>query len=140
MNIDTDFYLRCTLTLEKAYELLIQSKQESLEYEMYRSACIKEFEIILEQSGKLVKKALKPYFHSAKAVDKLVFKDLFRHAAQHGLITLEASERWLIYRDNRNHTAHDYGVNFAEQTLVLLPDFIQDAKALEQALKELAHD
>ncbi len=140
MNIDTQFYLRCTLTLEKAYSLLIQSEKESLEYEMYRSACIKEFEIILEQSGKLLKKALKPYFHSAKAVDKLVFKDLFRHAAQYDLITIEASERWLVYRDNRNHTAHDYGVNFAEQTLTLLPDFIKDAKALEKALKELSDD
>ncbi len=44
---------------------------------MYRSACIKEFEIILEQAGKLMRKVLKPYFHSAKAVDKLIFKDNF---------------------------------------------------------------
>ena len=124
MKIDTSFYHRCILTLEKAHSLLLNSESESIDYEMYRSACIKEFEIILEQSGKLLKKALKPYFHSAKAVDKLMFKDLFRHAAQYDLLDLEAAERWLIYRDNRNHTVHDYDVNFAEETLKLLSDFL----------------
>jgi hypothetical protein len=32
-------------------------------------------------------------------------------------------------------TAHDYGEAFAEETLVLLPDFILDARALEVALR-----
>ena len=39
-------------------------------------------------------------------------------------------ERWLSYRDNRNDTAHDYGEEFAETTLKLLPAFVEDAKAL----------
>jgi hypothetical protein len=103
---------------------------------MYRSACIKEFEIILEQSGKLLRKLLKPYFHSSKEVDKLYFKDLFRHAVLHSLITDETCERWLEYRDNRNNTAHDYGVNFAEDTLVLLPAFIADAMAFAEVIKQ----
>jgi hypothetical protein len=103
---------------------------------MYRSACIKEFEIILEQSGKLLRKVLHPYFYSAKEVDKLYFKDLFRHAVLHSLITAESCERWLEYRDNRNNTAHDYGVNFAEDTLVLLPAFISDAFELMQMIKQ----
>ena len=94
---------------------------------MYRSACIKEYEIILEQSGKLLRKVLKPYFHSSKEVDRLYYKDLFRHAVLRSLITDETCERWLEYRDNRNHTAHDYGVNFAEETLALLTNFIADS-------------
>lgn len=103
---------------------------------MYRSACVKEFEIILEQSGKLLRKLLKPYFHSSKAVDELVFKDVFRHAVLRTIITAETCERWLQYRDNRNNTAHDYGVNFAEETLVLLPQFITDASALAAAINQ----
>jgi hypothetical protein len=102
---------------------------------MYRSACVKEFEIILEQCGKLLKKALKPYFHSSKAVDKLIFKDLFRYAAKHCMIDPEACERWLIYRDNRNSTAHDYGEDFAEETVNLLSQFIVDAKTLIVAIE-----
>lgn len=70
------------------------------------------------------------YFASNKAVDVLTFKDLFRHAVKHGLIDDAACERWLLYRDNRNTTAHDYGVQFAESTVKILPEFIQDAQFL----------
>lgn len=103
---------------------------------MYRSACVKEFEIILEQSGKLLRKVLKPYFHSSREVDKLVFKDVFRQGVRRSMFTAETCERWLEYRDNRNNTAHDYGVNFAEETLTLLPQFIADAAALAQIIKQ----
>ena len=140
MTIDTQFYLRCILTLEQAYKLLQQKPAESIEYEIYRSAAVKEFEIILEQSGKLLKKVLKPFFHSNKAVDQLTFKDLFRHAANRGLLTTEEVERWLSYRDNRNNTAHDYGVDFANKTLLLLPQFIVDAAALQVLISEQPHD
>jgi hypothetical protein len=65
-----------------------------------------------------------------RQADRLHFKDLFRHAARHDLVDCEAVERWLHYRDNRNETAHDYGEDFADATLKLLPDFIVDATAL----------
>ena len=140
MTIDTSFYLRCILTLEQAYTLLQQKPAESIEHEIYCSAAVKEFEIILEQSGKLLRKVLKPFFHSNRAADQLTFKDLFRHAASHGLLTLEEVDRWLSYRDNRNNTAHDYGVDFAKKTLVLLPQFIDDAKALQALISQHDHD
>lgn len=135
MNIDTQYLQRCTLTLQKAYNLLQKANKDELDYDMYRSACIKDFEIIIEQSGKLLKKVLKPYFHSSKAVDMLVFKDIFRQAALYSIIDTDTCERWLIYRDNRNSTAHDYGLGFAEDTLTLLPKFIADAQALATAIE-----
>ena len=115
--------------------MLIEAEEDSIDYQMYRSACVKEFEIILEQAGKLLKKVLRPYFHSSKEADRLYFKDIFRNALQRDLISIQESERWLNYRDNRNSTAHDYGVDFAEGTLVLLPDFIKDAKTLAAIIK-----
>ena len=135
MNLDTTYLERCIATLEKAFSLLKRADEDSTDYDMYRSACVKEFEIILEQSGKLVKKFLKPYFSSSKQVDELFFKDIFRHAALHSIISVEASERWLQYRDNRNTTAHDYGAGFANETILLLPNFIIDAKALVKAIQ-----
>lgn len=133
-NLDTAYYERCIQTLQNAYEMLGKEKPGSIFYEIYRSACIKEFEIILEQSGKLLRKVLKPWFHTSKEVDKLTFKDIYRHALLRSLISDETCERWLVYRDNRNNTAHDYGVNFAEETLVLLPQFIQDATELAEII------
>lgn len=137
MEIDTLYLKRCTSTLEKAYSLLQKAEKETIDYDMYRSACIKEFEIIIEQCGKLLKKILKPYFHSSKAVDGLVFKDIFRNAAMHTIIDADTCERWLIYRDNRNSTAHDYGLGFAEETLQLLPQFIIDVQSLTSAIDKL---
>lgn len=45
-------------------------------------------------------------------------------------------ERWLAYRDNLNYTADDYGEDFAETTLKLLPTFIIDARALADMIEE----
>lgn len=137
--MDTTFYLRCIETLERAIERLGESDTDSIEYDLYRSACVKEFEIILEQTGKLLRKCLKGWAHSPKAVDALPFKDVFRTAAHHDLIDLAAAERWLRYRDNRNNTAHDYGKGFAEVTLTLLPGFIADARQLQQVLADCPH-
>ena len=132
--IDTVYLQRCIQALQKAQLLLQAAEPDSIDYDMYRSACVKEFEIILEQSGKLLKKALKPYFHTSKAVDVLSFKDAFRQANLHSLLTLPEVTRWFNYRDNRNNTAHDYGAGFAEETLALLPQFIVDAQALAQII------
>ena len=132
MKIDTAYYERCINTLQRAHGLLLTANPENIDYDMYRSACIKEFEIILEQSGKLLRKVLKPWFYSSKEADKLFFKDIFRQAVLRSIITPETCERWLEYRDNRNNTAHDYGVNFAEETLQLLRRFIADAHALRR--------
>lgn len=140
MKPDTTYYERCISTLEKAYKLLLNADMENVDYDMYRSACVKEFEIILEQSGKLLRKVLKPYFHSSKEADKLYYKDIFRQAVLRSIISPETCERWLEYRDNRNNTTHDYGVNFAEETLKLLPQFIADANALADVIKQQQDD
>ncbi len=135
MSINTEFLRRCLNTLERALDGLTRSDLGDVAYDIYRAACVKEFEIVLEQSGKLLRKHLATFFASNQQTDRLAFKDLFRHAAKHGLIEPDACERWLEYRDNRNNTAHDYGEGFAETTLKLLPNFIDDAKVLAGVLE-----
>ncbi len=131
MSIDTTFLRRCIASLERAVEGIERHEvDDDVMYDIYRAACVKEFELVLEQSGKLLRKRLAAWFASNRQADRLHFKDLFRHAARHDLISPDAVERWLRYRDNRNDTAHDYGEDFAEATLKLLPDFIGDARAL----------
>jgi len=135
MYLDTSFLERCVNALEKAYKELMKYDSDELEYDIFRSAVIKEFEIILEQSGKLLKKSLKPYFHSSKVVDKMYYKDIFREAGTHGLLDIEEIERWFEYRDNRNSTAHDYGQDLANKTLFLIEQFIIDARKLIKVIK-----
>lgn len=128
MKIDTQFIARCVRALSSAMDTLQQTAKEDIAYDVYRAAVVKEFEIVLEQSGKLLKKRLRPFFHSHKAVDELHFKNLFREAGKHGLLEIEEVERWLQYRNNRNATAHDYGLELAEAASPLMPQFIKDVK------------
>ena len=140
MSIDTTFLRRCIQTLQTALgEIETHREANDVLYDIYRAACVKEFELVLEQSGKLLRKRLAAFFASNRHADRLAFKDLFRHAAKHGLMEPEAVERLLRYRDNRNDTAHNYGEDFAEATLKLLPAFVVDAKALA-AMIEAADD
>ena len=136
MTINTDFLTRRIDTLESASDELQRRGPDDI----FRAAAVKEFEIILEQCGSLLRKRIRPFFASNRQADKLTFKDAFRHGAKHGLISVEASERWFLYRDNRNDTAHNYGERFAETTLKLLPEFIRDAKQLAGVLAEGADD
>lgn len=137
--MNTEYLERCISTLEKAFNALQGMAHDDEVYDIYRAACVKEFEIILEQAGKLLKKCLKPYFATAKQVDQLTFKDIFRYAAKYGLLEMEEAERWLRYRDNRNDTAHDYGAGFADDTLTLLPQFIADARRANDIIRQY-HD
>ena len=130
MTISTEYISRCIHTLKSAWEGLYGYEPGDVLYEFYRAACVKEFELVLEQSGRLLKRRLRPYFASNRQADQLSFNDIFRYASKHGLINEDACERWLEYRANRNDTAHEYGENFSERTLELLPQFIVDADEL----------
>ena len=140
MTLNTNHLLRSIQTLESSLDFLNQAEPDSIDYEVYRNAVVKGFGLILETSGKLLRKALKAYGGNPKAVDELFYKDVFRHAAKHGLLGAEEVGRWFTYRDNRNNTAHDYGVAFANETLVLIPAFLTDAKALESKLRAKFED
>ena len=136
MTLNTDHYTRRIKTLENSLILLQQAEPDSIDYEIFRNAVVKGFELTLETAGKLLRKALKAYTGNPREVDALTYKDVLRHAGKHGLMTTEAVTRLFAYRDNRNNTAHDYGVGFAEDTLNLLPGFITDARAMEACLRE----
>ena len=56
MNINTEFLTRCIRTLEMALEQLPQYDVDDVWYDIFRASCVKEFELILEQSGSLLKR------------------------------------------------------------------------------------
>ena len=136
MNLNTDHLKRCIQTLRSSLSFYEQATPESIDQEIFRNAIVKGYELAQETSFKLLKKALRDYGHGAKKLDTTVVKDLLRLSATHGLMTLEEVERWFAYRDNRNNTAHDYGENFAKETLSLIPKFIADVARLEAVLRE----
>jgi nucleotidyltransferase substrate binding protein (TIGR01987 family) len=136
MPINTKHLERCIKTLESSLEHLNAAKKNSIDYEIFRNAVIKGFELSLETTGKLLRKTLKSFHGNPRAVDALTYKEILREAAKSSLIDPGAIERWFQYRDNRNNTAHDYGEDFAEETLCLLPPFLQDVKALQKIIEK----
>ncbi len=136
MKLNFDHLQRCSLTLERSLQSMAKAEPGSVDYEVFRNAVIKSFELTLETAGKLLRKVLKAYVGSPKTVDALVFKDVLRHAALHGLLSAAELERWLVYRDSRNDTAHNYGEQFADTTLALITDFQRDALALYETLRQ----
>ncbi len=136
MKINFDHLQRCSLTLERSLQSLAKAEAASVDYEVFRNAVIKSFELTLETAGKLLRKVLKQYVGSPNTLEALVFKDVLRPAALHSLLSAEELERWLAYRDSRNDTAHNYGEEFAEHTLRLITEFQQDALALYETLRK----
>jgi len=138
MSLNVDHLRRTADTLEQAILKIAEIQPgEDVLYDLYRNAAIKSFELSLETTGKLLRKALKLYGGSPRAVDKMVFNDVLRHAGKHGLLDMPGVERWLAYRANRNTTAHDYGAGFADETLKILPAYLDDVRALATPLQEL---
>lgn len=138
MTLNVDHLLRTAATLEQALIALDKTApDDGVLYDLYRNAAIKSFELSLETSGKLLRKAIKAYGGNPRSVDALVFNEVLRHAGKHALLDQAAVERWLRYRANRNSTAHDYGVGFAEETLKLLPNYLHDVRQLAIKLQEI---
>ena len=136
MTLNVEHLQRTADTLEQALLQLQRTEKNTVMYDLFRNAAIKSFELSLETAGKLLRKAIKAFGASPRSVDALVFNDVFRHAAKHGLLSLDETERWLLYRANRNNTAHDYGEGFANETLKLLPAYLIDVRQLAIKLQD----
>ena len=126
---------RCMKTLDSSLVFYQAAESDSIEQEVFRNAIIKGYELTQETSFKLLKKALKAFGHGGKKLEATPVKDILRLAAVHDLLTLPEVERWFAYRDNRNNTAHDYGEQFANDTLTLIPTFLQDIATLADVLE-----
>ena len=134
MRLDTEYLDRTIRTLEEAFSLLQRQELGSIAHDIYRAACVKEFELVEELCGSLLRKRIRPFFASNRDVDRLAFKDIFRHAAKHVLITADECARWLQYCETRNESAHRYGEEYANDVLDALPAFIADAQSLASVI------
>lgn len=92
-------------------------------------AVIKCFEVCSDTTWKHLKKRL-----SDIGVPDLLNnpKYIFRLGYESGLLT--DVKNWFNYIDKRNDTAHDYDEAKADEVLKIIPDFIEDAVDLYEAM------
>jgi len=88
--MNTDHLSRCIQTVDSSVAFLQQTPAGSIEFEVYRNAVVKGFELTLEVVGKLLRRAVKSYGARPREVDALSYKDVLRHALKHGLLESEA--------------------------------------------------
>ena len=114
---------------------LTQQELEEFIYRVFAGACVKEFEVIFGLSTTLLRRRLVPLLTPDHQVDGLSHRDVFRHAARHGLISTQQCERWTNYWDLRHDRAHRWVEDFAKNTLPWLPQFIDDVRDLVKVLE-----
>ena len=94
--------------------------------ECIRDAVIQRFEYTYELCWKFIKRDLTED-SGAEAINMLSRRDLFRIAADKGLIADQLS--WFTFHKARNKTSHTYNKQTAENTYIIALDFLPCAQA-----------
>ena len=100
--------------------------------DIIRDSAIKRFEYTYELAWKMIQRWRKDNVSPEKA-DPLTRKDLFRLAAQNGLIKDPAP--WFGYHEARNETSHAYNEAKAEKVYKAATLFAGEATSLLEELK-----
>ena len=95
--------------------------------EFIRDAGIQRFEYTYELCWKFIKRDLTEDL-GAEAINVLSRRDLFRTAADKGLILDPLP--WFTFHKARNETSHTYNKKTAENTYTIALDFLPCAQAL----------
>ena len=100
--------------------------------ETLRAGVIQNFEFVYELSWKFMKRYI-DVAGDAAAIDGVPRRELFRVAAEHGLI-MDVSA-WFDFHKDRNQTSHTYDEETAEMVYQQSVDFLNYAQILLSELK-----
>lgn len=122
-----------------AFERALNSLEEGLRDPglhsnvLLRDGVIQRFEYTFELAWKMIQRVLGilGQMEEEKLMSK---KDLFRLAAQKGLLT--DPEAWFVFLEARNESAHLYNAVVAERLFKVAQDFASPARELLATLKK----
>ena len=106
--------------------------------EEVRDAVIQRFEYSYELCWKMIKRQLETEAAVPADIDGMSFKALMREAAERGLIG--SVENWLVYREQRNVTAHTYDQEKAHSVYLTAVEFLPVALVLLAMLERRNRD
>jgi nucleotidyltransferase substrate binding protein (TIGR01987 family) len=118
--------------LESLEKALAQPKNEYL-----RDSVIQRFEYTYEFAWKTLKRYLE-FDEGVENVDVLSRKDLFRLAAEKGLIS-DVND-WFEYHAARNESVHTYSEIIAEEIYEVAQKFVHSARKLLDELQRRSDD
>jgi nucleotidyltransferase substrate binding protein (TIGR01987 family) len=98
-----------------------------------RAGVIQHFEIVFELSWKFIQRWIRQNRSIEEAGHPRTRRDLFRMAAELGLVT--DPEAWFAYGDARNRTVHTYNEREAVVVYELSKSLVRDARNLLKKLQ-----
>lgn len=117
--------------IEKAVQSLRRSLDQPFD-EFLRDSVIQRFEYTYDLAWKLLRRVLLHEFGRTD-IDGAPRRELFRAAAQHGLIPGPAP--WFGFHDARNPASHTYNEVMADEMYRVAADFLPAVEALLTALE-----
>ncbi len=126
--------LRNTIeSLKHCYQRVAELRETGIQNEDYiafRSACLDRFQLILNQSGNLMKDILTSHGLSKKLVANMKYPELFDEAERLGLLSQVFVYEWMQYRKARNVDSHEYGEETSGKIIELCPAMTKHAEEL----------
>jgi len=126
MALDLSNLNEAICAMEKAIEAVETNAVPQQLTNVVRSGIIQHFEFTYELCWKYMKRWLENNGEKGN-VDSISIKELFRIAAERGLI--EDVHPWFIYNQKRNLTSHTYDRETADSVYTVALAFINDARA-----------
>ncbi len=116
-------------------EIGIEEAEGNPSSELLRDGVIQRFEYSHELALRMIKRALEMMF--GESVDTMLYNDVLRSAAEHGLIT--DVEQWFEYRKQRNKTSHIYDEEVAMEVYSFAKPFLAHGHILLERLYVLKY-
>ena len=96
---------------------------------------VQRFEFTYEISHKILKRYLEKTSANPDEFDEMTFQNIIRLGNEKNLLMRDWTY-WRKFRDMRSRTSHTYDEETAIQVVSGIPEFLQEAKFLQQALQE----
>lgn len=99
-----------------------------------RDGLIQRFEFTYELSHRMLKRYLRQVSASPDQFDAMPFQELIRTGSEQGLLR-GGWPGWRRFRDMRARTSHAYDAGMAAQVVAGIPEFLEEAIFLREALR-----
>ena len=130
-NLDLGLLEAAITRLGEALSALAAQPDEQL----FRDAVIKRFEFTYELSSKMLRRYLLISSADPEEIRQMSFPNLIRTGNEQGLL-LGNWETWSEWRKARGTTSHAYNEEKAQQVVLEIPKFLEEARYLLEKLRE----
>ncbi len=127
MSLSSEELVKAVRSLEEAVHLQSTAKDDSIEKNVFRDACIQRFEYCIELAWKLSMRLLGSTTAAAKPA--------VREMARNNLI--QNPSEWIDFIEARNNTSHTYDEEVAAKVFLQIQKFLPHVQALLAELQKI---